>query len=165
MFLSFYVADTYVGVMDSLDPLNLKEINRYKLDYSQSVEENVFLVGEDLKRLFPRLIQKEKTEEKYSPEELNEMVIAGIISLDEATTLVKEKITHWRVDKVFIKKDEILLTNLVTLNKHIFNLKTPVSVFLKHILEGNYKPEKAGGLFFSKVITSREIKSEASHES
>lgn len=110
----------------------------YEFDYGKDVKENIYEIRKLLsENYYPKMIQIQEVEKDYEKEELNKMISEGKASLDNVTPsgkLLETEIIEWRIEKVVIGDDTILLRNLKDNKVYIAHLRMPVTTFLKTIL-------------------------------
>ena len=116
------------------------------------------------KKHYPILIETITEEHKFSKEELALMVEEGrsINELPQYEERVKEKIL-WRIDKVILWKDIVILVKIDNKNNEISNqyrykYNKSLVIFLKKYRSGDFKTlEEAGNDFFKNAILVNEI--------
>lgn len=116
------------------------------------------------KKHYPILIETITEEHKLSKEELALMVEEGrsINDLPQYEERVKEKIL-WRIDKVILWKDIVILVKIDNKNNEISNqyrykYNKSLVIFLKKYRSGDFKTlEEAGNDFFKNAILVNEI--------
>lgn len=116
------------------------------------------------KKHYPILIETITEEHKLSKEELALMVEEGrsINDLPQYEERVKEKIL-WRIDKVILWKDIVILVKIDNKNNEISNqyrykYNKSLVIFLKKYRSGDFKTlEEAGDDFFKNSILVNEI--------
>lgn len=116
------------------------------------------------KKHYPILIETITEEHKLSKEELALMVEEGrsINDLPQYEERVKEKIL-WRIDKVILWKDIVILVKIDNKNNEISNqyrykYNKSLVIFLKKYRSGDFKTlEEAGDDFFKNAILVNEI--------
>lgn len=116
------------------------------------------------KKHYPILIETITEEHKLSKEELALMVEEGrsINDLPQYEERVKEKVL-WRIDKVILWKDIVILVKIDNKNNEISNqyrykYNKSLVIFLKKYRSGDFKTlEEAGNDFFKNAILVNEI--------
>lgn len=116
------------------------------------------------KKHYPILIETITEEHKLSKEELALMVEEGrsINDLQQYEERVKEKVL-WRIDKVILWKDIVILVKIDNKNNEISNqyrykYNKSLVIFLKKYRSGDFKTlEEAGNDFFKNSILVNEI--------
>lgn len=116
------------------------------------------------KKHYPILIETITEEHKFSKEELALMVEEGrsINDLPQYEERVKEKVL-WRIDKVILWKDIVILVKIDNKNNEISNqyrykYNKSLVIFLKKYRSGDFKTlEEAGNDFFKNAILVNEI--------
>ena len=116
------------------------------------------------KKHYPILIETITEEHKLSKEELALMVEEGrpINDLPQYEERVKEKVL-WRIDKVILWKDIVILVKIDNKNNEISNqyrykYNKSLVIFLKKYRSGDFKTlEEAGDDFFKNAILVNEI--------
>lgn len=116
------------------------------------------------KKHYPILIETITEEHKLSKEELALMVEEGrsINDLPQYEERVKEKVL-WRIDKVILWKDIVILVKIDNKNNEISNqyrykYNKSLVIFLKKYRSGDFKTlEEAGNDFFRNAILVNEI--------
>ena len=116
------------------------------------------------KKHYPILIETITEEHKFSKEELALMVEEGrsINGLPQYEERVKEKVL-WRIDKVILWKDIVILVKIDNKNNEISNqyrykYNKSLVIFLKKYRSGDFKTlEEAGNDFFKNAILVNEI--------
>jgi hypothetical protein len=131
-----------------IENITSKKIKKFKFNYEKTIEENIYYIRKWLEsNWYPRLLEIEIEEEDYSPEELEQIMEEKEIPLEEAVFLKKQKYTEkeWLIEKVVLKKDEILLKPLFETEPktHVYKLSMPTTTFLKRLREGVYTKEIA----------------------
>lgn len=116
------------------------------------------------KKHYPILIETITEEHKLSKEELALMVEEGrsINDLPQYEERVKEKVL-WRIDKVILWKDIVILVkidnkNNEISNQYLYKYNKSLVIFLKKYRSGDFKTlEEAGNDFFKNAILVNEI--------
>lgn len=116
------------------------------------------------KKHYPILIETITEEHKLSKEELALMVEEGrsINDIPQYEERVKEKVL-WRIDKVILWKDIVILVKIDNKNNEISNqyrykYNKSLVIFLKKYRSGDFKTlEEAGNDFFKNAILVNEI--------
>ncbi|MFW5752103.1 MAG: hypothetical protein ACOCW8_02065 [bacterium] len=153
MFLSFIMQEGSVELYQT-EPVEhndtqLTYMFTHKFHFGKSVKENIHTIKQKLvSEYYPVIENKQFTHIPPTTEELNALVRTGVITLDEAPTYTKTvvKSTPYLVEKVIMNRDEIHIVNLETGEKRRYEMKKPVSVFLRKLQRGQM--EDPGRFFF-----------------
>jgi len=131
-----------------------KKLFDFNFDFTKDVKSNIYDIRQKLiNEHYPIMIQVVKYEQKFTTEELNCMVSRGDISLKDITPsggIIQEKEVKWRIEKVIMKVDELIIRNLVTNEIKRFKLKIPCTYFLKKILNDITDPRNRWKYFDNK---------------
>jgi hypothetical protein len=115
-----------------------KKLFDFNFDFTKDVKSNIYDIRQQLiQKYYPTMVQIIKYEQKFTTEELNYMVSSGDIAFEDITPnggVIETKETKWRIEKVIMKADEIIVRNLETNKTKRFRLKIPCTFFLKKIL-------------------------------
>ena len=127
----------------------------YDFDFSLDVKENIFEIKKILqKNHYPIMKQIHEEEKIYNAEKLNHLVAENKISIDDITSkggVLETKEIVWRIEKVLLDKDEVLLRDLNEDKLYKARLRMPVTSFLKTILIEIYDPYERWMLFERKM--------------
>lgn len=140
-----------------------KQIKKFKFDYEKTIEDNIYFIRKWLERnWYPRLLQIEVHEEDYSPQELEQIMEEKDIPLEEAVFLKKQTTIEreWMIEKVVLKKDELLIKPLFEDNPstYVYKLSMPTTTFLKRLREGTYTKTIAWDVLQNKGKLLYEVK-------
>lgn len=135
-----------------------KKLFTAHFDFEKSVKQNIHEIHEVLLQFFPTIIKTEIQEKKLNPKELNEMVLSGKLSLEEAPnyTEINSVATMWRIEKIYPKKDEIRIRNLTEGQAYSYHINMPSSTFIKNLHDDVLSKEDAGELFFRKATLNND---------
>jgi hypothetical protein len=156
---------SYILVNDSIDIYSYDDNKQslklfsYSFDYTKGVKENIKSIKDILLAdHYPRMTQNIIIYSDYTPEELNQLVSEGKVSIDEIGTAKREQvqITTWRIERVIVIRDEIFIRNMLTNEEFRYRMKIPVTVFLKKC-RTNFTPEEAWDYFENKSILKNAI--------
>ncbi len=153
LFIHPYFAPNKVIIYSykNLGSKDKEKLFEFEFDYSKDVKENIYEIRKTLsEEYYPLMTQVKEVEKEYSPEVLNQMISEGKASLDNVTPsgkLLETEITKWRIEKVVIGDDTILLRNLNDNKVYIAHLRMPVTTFLKTILGDVTDPYERWALF------------------
>lgn len=132
-----------------------KKVKKINFDYETTIEDNIYNIRLWLEEnWYPRIKEIQIIEEDYSPEELEEVMEEKGIPLEEAVFLKKQefKEREWLIEKVVLKKDELLIKPLFgeEIRTYVYKLSMPTTVFLKRLRDGTYTKEIAWDVLQSK---------------
>jgi len=159
LLLKYFLKDDSVDIFSHTYENQSRKLVNYSFDYNYNVKENIKFIKDILvKDYYPVLLQEEIVYEDYTPEELNQMVSEGQVSLNNIESVKKEikKDTNWRIERVIVLRDEIFIRNLDSHQMYRYRMKVPVTVFLKKC-RINFTPEEAWVYFESKSFLLNEI--------
>lgn len=131
LLLSFVVVGDKVIIKNSNNEL----IKEFSLSF---FEDPSFTIAEIkdflLDNWYPVLFEVQKEEFTLSVEEISDLIKAGV-SIDEALLRkkVKETIIRWRIEKINLGKNRLLIRNLETKELFLYKLTIPVTYFLTKI--------------------------------
>ena len=115
-----------------------EKLFEYEFDFSMDVKENIFEIKKILQNnYYPTMIQKSEKEVLYDVEKLNYLISEGQITVDDITPnggVLETTEVKWRIEKIILDDDSMLIRNLNENNLYKIHLKMPVTTFLKNIL-------------------------------
>lgn len=150
--MSYITTSDGADIYSYNDSKQSEKLFSYPFDYECSVKENIkFIKDILLENHYPILVQEKITYEDYSPEELNQLVSEGKVSIQEVGAAKREikAVTEWRIERVIILRDEIFIRNLSTNEEFRYRMKIPVTGFLKKY-RINFTPQEAWDYFEAK---------------
>lgn len=153
LFLKPYFTENKVILYNykSLKEMEKEKLFEYEFNYGKDVKENIYEIRKQLSQnYYPIMSQIKEEETHYEPEVLNKMISEGNASLDDVTPsggLLKTQKIDWRIEKVVIGDDTILLRNLKDNRVYMAHLRMPVTTFLKTILSEVTDPFERWTLF------------------
>ena len=158
--MSYMLMDDRVSIYQYDDDSQSKRLFDFPFDFEVTIKENIRHIKEILlEKYYPIMTQEIITTEKYSPEELNQLISKGKVSLDEATDIRKTniKIISWRIEKVIVLRDELFIRNMNTNKLYRYRLRSvPVTIFLKKV-RLNLTSKEAWDLFQKKSQLLNEL--------
>ena len=132
----------------------------FTIDFSKTPKENIFHIRNYLyETIFPVVEFSHKREDSLSVKEIKELIDQGV-SLEEALlkTKITEKIEAFKIKKVLLRKDELILKSLQDPeDERIYTLSMPVSILLKRIYDGKINSKQAGNLLIEKTLSIKKI--------
>lgn len=107
----------------------------YSFDFTKEVKENIADIKQALLYLYPIIKQELNVKENLTAKERNDLVESGKMSIDEAAEAKRDTVetTSYRIEKVIIERDEVIMTNLSNNEVYRYKIKIPVSIFMKKI--------------------------------
>jgi len=149
LILSFNISPPSVFIyLHKDDSEEGKLIIEYKLNYYRSIKNSIRDIKNQLTQYFP--IMTEIIESEYSAIELNELVDQKEISTDDVGNVKKLEEVNYRIDRVVLESDEILILDLTENKLFNFRLKTPVTTFLRKLQSEDMSPKNAWKYFREK---------------
>ncbi len=121
-----------------------KKLFDFNFDFTKDVKSNIYDIRQKLiNEYYPTMIQVVEYEQKFTTEELNYMVSSGDVAFEDITPnggVIETKETTWRIEKVIMQEDKLIIRNLTTNKTKRFRLKIPCTYFLKRILNEIINP-------------------------
>jgi len=146
-FLSYSIVnDSYVLIQETLGDGMSKTILKFEMDFLEPPKENIFQIKKELMQMDVFPILKEPIKDINSVPDIEKITS---LFFDEDENGVRKYFEKWRVEKIITEKDEIFIRNLRTNQFFIFNMKIPVSFFVKRI-KHDLDDEEAWTLFEAK---------------
>lgn len=129
-------------------------INNEVKPFDFTGEPNVKIVVKRIKdwlcqHKYPVMVQTSIVEKPYSPAEYVDMVNKGEIKYEEIhiTKKVVEDSIRWRIEKVFVNRDEFIVRNIEEGKVYRFKLRMPCILFLRKMRENKLNSFDAWQLF------------------
>jgi len=119
----------------------------HPFNYTESVKKNIFDIKQKLVEFFPKFEFVEAVERNLTPEEILEADADLVALLEETHTDYKR--TWYRVEKVLLLQDKVVVRNMTTNKCHVRKARCPVSVLIRNI-RFNLPASEQGDYFFRK---------------
>ena len=126
----------------------------HTFDYSESVKKNIFDIKQKLIEFFPKFEFVQTVERSLTPEEILE-ADADPVELLEEKHIDYER-TWYRIEKVLLLQDKVVVRNLTTNKCHVRKARCPVSVLIRNV-RFNLAPSEQGLHFFKKTDFLKEV--------
>jgi len=143
-------APIYLTFSIVFDEVHLKNINEnenmvFKIDESVPVEEFIGSIRRHLKKnAYPKLVEEKTITVEPTVEDLLNYTSTNS-SFDEAYAILSKKIkaVDYVVDKINIRKNQLVLEKIDTGDQFLFQLNMPVIIFVKNELKKSIDPKEA----------------------
>jgi len=143
-------APIYLTFSIVYDEVHLKDVHSdqnyiFDIDQDVTVEEFIGEIRSFLKKnVYPKLIEEKVTIKEPSVEDLLDYT-KNNASFDEAYASLSRKIeeVEYVIDKINIRKNQIVIEKISTQDQYLFQLNMPVVLFLKNEIRTPGNPKEA----------------------
>lgn len=131
----------------------------YPWDYALPIKTFIHDIKRDLiANHYPRLIRTVIVERPLTVEEQADSIANGTKLEDVSNTITETVTEHYRIDKVLILKDEVVLVNEETLQQFTYKMKTSAFSYLRNYRTGKFSDiEEASRVFFKDSTLLNEL--------
>jgi len=140
MLIEFVMEEGSISINEVLENGKLKFLFNYDINYNLDIKESIHQIKTSLLEFYPIIIDKEVKEESYSAMELNHLIEIGEISIEDNLEDYKKIVTsivEWRIEKIIVMKDEVIIRSLDTDTLYRYKMNIPVTVFLRNFRDCN----------------------------
>ena len=132
--LSFVMTENLVRIIHETS----QKMYDFSWDYEKDIKTFIWEIKSKIsENHYPRLVESVYTEEKKTPEELaDEYTKSGVVG---STIKVVKNDILWRVERVIVKQDNLILVNEDTGEQFLYKMNTPCTFFLTKYRSGFFK--------------------------
>lgn len=131
----------------------------YPWDYVLPVKTFIHEIKKDLiTNHYPRLVREVTEERALTIKEQADYIAKGTKLEDLPSTKIETTVKQYRIDKILVMKDELILVDENTLQQYAYRMKNSAFGYLRNYRSGKYSNiEEASKAFFDNATLEKEL--------